>query len=258
MSGFWWDSDIWTTNVSSMLPKDEYNLYGCWPCRHSQLSRTVVAPQKLEDCKQYESFRLIYWTHGRKHDGFTVTVLVAYIGMRLVSTLLIKDPLGWGVLVPILRPYKYQYTSHLVGTWGNTRHLYQHKKNQFQYQVYSSVIPAQKWVLDPVIRTRLACKFSKGPNTGTLNPTPSWYEFIFLNSRYQDQAEMFKSQYEKNIGLYTIPSRLPMSHDLLLQYWGMQTDKGDSNKTSNCKILVLEDVVSLEKQQNKTLFWSPQ
>jgi hypothetical protein len=115
------DSDIWTTNVSSMLPKDEYNLYGCWPCRHIQLSRTVVAPQKLEDCKQYESFRLIYWTHGRKHDGFTVTVLVGYIGMRLVSTLLIKDPLDWGVLVPILRPYKYQYTSQLVGTWGNTR-----------------------------------------------------------------------------------------------------------------------------------------
>jgi hypothetical protein len=49
-----------------------------------------------------------------------------------------------------------------------------------------------------------------------------------------------------------------MSHDLLLQYWDMQTDKGDSNKTSNCKILVLEGVVSLEKQQNKTLFWSPQ
>jgi len=69
---------------------------------------------------------------------------------------------------------------------------------------------------------------------------------------------MFKSQYEKNIGLYTIPSRLQMSHDLLLQYWDMQTDKGDSNNTSNCKILVLEDVVSLEKQQNKTLFWSPQ
>jgi hypothetical protein len=132
MSGFWWDSDIWTTNVSSMLPKDVYNLYGCWPCRHIQLSWTVVAPQKLEDCKQYESFRLIYWTHGTKHDGFTVTVLVGYVGIRLVSTHLIKDPLGWGagVLVPILRPYKYQYTSHLVGTWDNTRHIYiyQHKK----------------------------------------------------------------------------------------------------------------------------------
>jgi hypothetical protein len=95
-----------------MLPKDVYNLYGCWPCRHIQLSWTVVAPQKLEDCKQYESFRLIYWTHGTKHDGFTVTVLVGYVGMRLVSTLLIKDPLGWGSIgtniealqVPIHQP----------------------------------------------------------------------------------------------------------------------------------------------------------
>jgi hypothetical protein len=61
-------------------------------------------------------------------------------------------------------------------------------------------------------------QYCQGPNTGTLNPKPSWYEFYFLNTQYQDQAEMFKSQYEKNIGLYTIPSRLPMSHDLLLQY----------------------------------------
>jgi len=174
MSGFWWDSDIWTTNVCSMLPKDEYNLYGCWPCRHIQLSRTVVAPQKLEDCKQYESFRLIYWTHGRKHDGFTVTVLVGYIGMLLVSTLLIKDPLGWGVLVPILRPYKYQYTSH----------VYQHRKTSFNIKCIPLWFEPKSGSWTQLSGLGWHASFQKdpicqGPNTGTINPKPSWYEFFF-------------------------------------------------------------------------------
>lgn len=71
MSGFWWDSDIWTTNVSSMLPKDEYNLYGCWPCRHIQLSRTVVAPPKTWGLQTIwilqvtilDSWKKAWWVH---------------------------------------------------------------------------------------------------------------------------------------------------------------------------------------------------
>jgi hypothetical protein len=71
MSGFWWDSDIWTTNVSSMLPKDVYNLYGCWPCRHIQLSWTVVAPPKtwglqtiwILQVNILDSWNKAWWVH---------------------------------------------------------------------------------------------------------------------------------------------------------------------------------------------------